>query len=86
MDVETLWSEIVKRQGEPFYTAKKLPFTYVVKGGELFVDRRKNSITKSTFRYALEKIQTDPTVNGPKKLGVFGAPYVWGIVSAIKNS
>ena len=76
-----LWEKIVSRQGETFYTKKGLPFTYYVKGGELFASRRERSITRSTFEKALRKIQEDPQeVSGPKKLNVYGAPYVWAIL------
>ena len=36
-----IWETVVSLQGRTFYTAKGLPFVYAVKGGELFVDRRK---------------------------------------------
>ena len=35
---EKLWEAITAWQGETIYTAKGLPFTYRVKGGELFAD------------------------------------------------
>ena len=76
---ENLWSVIVSLQGKVFYTSKKLPFTYTVRGGELFTDRRDRSVTRSTFERALEKICSDPAIKGPKKLNVYGAPYVWAI-------
>ena len=44
---ENLWSVIVSLQGKVFYTSKKLPFTYTVRGGELFTDRRDRSVTRS---------------------------------------
>lgn len=78
-----LWSTIVSLQGKTFYTAKGLPFTYTVKGGELFADRRGRSVTRSTFERAYEKILEDPTIRGPKKLNVYGAPYVWAILKEI---
>ena len=53
---ENLWEIIVSLQGTTFYTAKNLPFTYTVKGGELFTDRRGRSVTRSTFEKAFEKI------------------------------
>ena len=81
---DDLWEKIVHLQGEPFYTKKGLPFTYYVKGGELFASRRERSITKSTFEKALRKIQEDPVnVSGPKKLTMYGAPYVWAILSKV---
>lgn len=81
---DRLWEQILARQGETFYTKKGLPFTYYIKGGELFASRRERSITRSTFEKAFRKIQDNPQeVSGPKKLNVYGAPYVWAILSAV---
>ena len=67
--------------GRDFLYQKGLPFTYHVKGGELFASRRERSITRSTFEKALRKIQEAPgEMSGPKKLNVYGAPYVWAIL------
>ena len=79
-----LWRVIELYAGEPFFTSKQLPFTYTVKGRELFCGRREKSITEATFARAYEKIQAaeaagDP-IKGPKKLCMFGAPYIWGIL------
>lgn len=78
---QLLWEKLVQQQGRTFYTAKKLPFTYQIKGGEMFVDRRKKSITRATFDGAFLKIQADNEhlITGPKKLNCFGAPYVWAL-------
>ena len=82
-DIEHLWKILEERQGTVFYTAKKLPFQYAVRGGELFVDRRSRSITKATFAIALEKLREHPDqIKGPKSLNVFGAPYVWALLVA----
>ena len=70
--ISELWAAIAAKQGDTFYTAKNLPFTYKVKGGELFTDRRERAITKSTFERAYEKILADPSIQGPKKLNVYG--------------
>lgn len=43
--IECLWEKIKACEGETFYTVKGLPFTYTVKGGELFAERKKKSIT-----------------------------------------
>lgn len=81
---ETIWEQIVSRQGNTFYTKKGLPFTYYIKGGELFASRRERSITRSTFEKACRKFQEHPEeMTGPKKLNVYGAPYVWAILTAI---
>ena len=81
MTIDTLWQMLIDHQNETFYTMKKLPFCYQVKGGEIFVDSRSKSITKATFEQALNKLNTNPgKITGPKSLNVFGAPYVWAIL------
>ena len=82
---EAVWREIETRQGETFYTAKQLPFTYTVRGGEVFTDRKKKSITRATFESAYLKICSDERgeIVGPKTLNVFGAPYVWALFKAL---
>ena len=83
--LDNLWNCIEEHQGKTFYTIKKLPFTYTIKGGELFVDRRSKSITKATFEQALEKLQENSeNITGPKSLCVFGAPYIWALLKAFE--
>ncbi len=83
--IDTLWDLLSEHQNEPFYTVKKLPFSYIIKGGELFVDRRTKSITKATFQQALDRIAKNPDkVIGPKSLNVFGAPYIWALLKAFE--
>lgn len=82
--IENLWERITARQGTVFHTKKGLPFTYYIKGGELFTDRRERSITKSTFEKACQKLLEHPEeITGPKKLNVYGAPYVWAILTVV---
>lgn len=38
--IEAIWQLLQQHQGETFHTAKGLPFTYTIRGGELFVNRR----------------------------------------------
>lgn len=82
---ENLWEVLIHHQGETFYTVKKLPFTYQIRGGEFFTDRKKKSITKSTFEQAFQKIQEDVEhkITGPKSLCCFGGPYVWAMFKAL---
>lgn len=82
-DCETVWGLLKEHQGELFYTVKGLPFRYRVRGGELFVDRRAKSITISTVSAALKNIdarlQANDAVTGPKKIGVYGASYLYPV-------
>lgn len=83
---ENLWDHLTACQGETFYTKKGLPFTYYIKGGELFTSRRERSITRSTFERAYRKMLDNPEeITGPKALNVYGAPYVWAILETVEK-
>ena len=72
--IEAIWQLLQQHQGETFHTAKGLPFTYTIRGGELFVNRRRKSITVSTVRRALEKITL---------LEAYGASYLYPVLLAL---
>ena len=59
-------------EGETFYTAKGLPFHYLIHGRELFVNRKNKSITISTVANALARIKAreaaGEAITGPKKI------------------
>lgn len=49
------------------------------------MDRRTKSITKATFKQALDRLAENPDkVTGPKSLNVFGAPYIWALFRAFE--
>ena len=41
--IEAIWQLLQQHQGEIFHTAKGLPFTYSIRGGELFVPQGRSS-------------------------------------------
>ena len=79
-----LWEKISSLQDRVFFTAKGLEFRIRIPGNELFVDRRKKSITRASVNIAYQKWKGDPEC-GPKALGVFGASYLWSIFREIKS-
>ena len=80
---DKLWNEIAAHAGEEFVTAKGLTFSYTVRGCEIFVSRKEKSITRSTvnvaYRRAQELYDVGEIADGPKKLGTFGASYIYPI-------
>lgn len=84
---EMLWEALEAFQGEVFHTAKRLEFTYQIRGNEMFVSRKDKSITKATvmvaFHRALELQKSGEKVSGPKKLGTFGASYLYPVFMEI---
>ena len=85
-DVEIeLWKKIVEKQNETFQTKKGLEFKIEIKGNELFVDRRKKSITRASVNMAYKKWIENKGC-GPKALGVFGSIYLWSLFREIEGS
>lgn len=85
-----LWGALLLYQSYPFKTAKGLKFIYCIKGNEMFVDRKEKSITRATVNMALKNaLESGAAITGPKKLGTFGASYLYpifqhfGIISVI---
>ena len=80
---EQLWEALLFLQGSTFYTRKGLPFTYQIKGYEMFISRKEKSLTKATvllaFHHAVQLQKNGCIIDGPKKLGTFGASYLYPI-------
>lgn len=89
---QLLWEKIAALQGETLRTSGRygsggVEFTYTVrrdkKGGwrgELFISTKEKSITRATVMAAYRKaVELNGDVPGPKKLGTFGASYLYSI-------
>ena len=87
---DAIWSLITSHTGEIFHTARGLPFSYHQKIsrageplGELVIDRKEKTITRNTVLLAYEKavelMEKEGCVSGPKKLGCFGASYLYPV-------
>ena len=77
-----LWAKLLENQEKTFYTLKGLPFTYKVKGNELFFSRKEKSVTRASVNYAYRKAQSTP-IKGPKQLNVFGASYIYSLFAEL---
>lgn len=87
MNEEMLWEILIRLQGNLFYTAKGLSFSYYIRGNEMFVDRKRKSITRATvikaFHTAAQIRAEGGRVKGPKMLSSFGASYLYPIFQRI---
>lgn len=87
MTTTDLWNAISSLQGRTFTTAKGLPFTIAVRGNELFTSRKDKSITRATVEVAYRRVQallsSGEPIDGPKKLGTFGASYLYPLFVAL---
>ena len=82
-----LWDKIVSHAGEIFTTSGRgkvpgIPFTYTIKGAEMFVSSRSKSITRSTVLLAYRKVK-GKEINGPKAIGVHGDSYIYAVFKEI---
>lgn len=75
-----LWQILKQYESVEFQTVKGLAFTYAIKGNEMFIDRKEKSITKSSVLLAFQNlVKQGGVISGPKKLGTFGASYLYPI-------
>ena len=75
-----LWSTIEIFPGYSFTTVKGLRFRYTVNGNEIQINRKKKSITRSSVKAALKvTLEKNGNISGPKKIGVFGASYLYSM-------
>lgn len=78
--IDRLWDVMELFEDHSFYTMRNLEFTYIIRGNEMFVNRKEKSITKATAEIAFRKaLELDGVVSGPKKLGTFGASYLYPV-------
>ena len=64
MDVQEVWALLQQHQGEQFYTAKCLPFCYIIRGGG----------PAKRLRSVRQRGRPSPA---PKKIGCYGASYLY---------
>ena len=77
-----LWQKITASQGVVLHTAKGLPFTYTIRGNEIFFSRKEKSITRATVNKAYQRMKEE-TITGSKQLGVFGASYLLPVLQTV---
>ena len=82
-----IWDVISAFANYPFYTSRGMKFFYTVHGGEVQVNRKKKTITKATVLLFIDRVlemkDTGEKITGPKKIGTFGASYLYPIFMRI---
>lgn len=79
-NISKVWANICNHEGEIFYTVRKVPYKYVVKGDYIWVngDSRRR-ITKESIEKALEI--ENPTCSKIGNEGIWGPSYIFGIIT-----
>ena len=78
-DIDRVWANIRKHEGEIFYTQKrKTPYTYVIKDEYIVINNnaKRGRITKERVASAL--LIQNPI---PSKIGGWAPSYIYGIIT-----
>lgn len=79
-----LWDTVILCKNVPFRTAKNVMFFYLVQNDDLIISKNSKVISKSSviqsFKKAIELQREFGVIGGPKKLGTFGASYIYPIL------
>ena len=80
MSIDVIWNNIIKHQGEQFYTtAQHNPFSYNVKGNCVILNNTNQNIPRSNFEIAIKL--SNPTVSKLNALNLRGPSYIMAIIS-----
>jgi len=81
---DELWGHLRSLQGHVFHTLRGMPFSYIINGGVMRIDRKSNPITRATVELAYKTVsELHGAVPGPKALHCFGASYIYAIFQEI---
>ena len=79
-NIDQVWANIRRHEGETFYTITHIEYTYVVKDNYILINNdSRRKITKINLSKAL-KIQ-NPTCSKIGNAGIWGPSYIYGIIT-----
>jgi len=75
--IDRVWNNILKYEGEPFYTVTNIEYRYVVKDNYILVnDDPRRRISKANFEKALKIVNQTHS-----KINLRGQSYIYGIIT-----
>ena len=78
--IDNVWANICKYEGETFFTVRKIKYTYVVNDNCIFINNdSRRKITKDAIKKAL--YIEDPKPSKIQKENIWGPSYVFGIIT-----
>ena len=79
-NIDRIWANICKYEGNVFYTVRKKEYTYVVKDNYILINNdSRRKITKTNILKALEI--KNPTCSKIGYAGIWGPSYIYGIIT-----
>ena len=75
--IDRVWKNILKYEGETFYTVTNIEYTYVAKDNYILVNNDpRRRISKANFEKALRVENPSPS-----KINLRGQSYIYGIIT-----
>ena len=79
-NIDKVWANICKHEGDVFHTATNIEYNYVVKDNYILINNdSRRKITKTNLSKALE-IQ-NPTCSKIRNAGIWAPSYIYGIIT-----
>ena len=79
-DIDRVWANICRHEGDVFHTVRSIAYTYVVKDNYILINNdSRRKITKTNLEKAL-KIQ-NVTCSKIGSAGIWGPSYIYGIIT-----
>lgn len=77
MNFDQVWDNIVKHEGQTFFTITNLPFTYQIDQNRLITNRTDYPLSKANFKKAFELLPVQRP--GAFSRDIRGSSYVYAI-------
>lgn len=79
-NIDDVWKNICKHEGESFYTMRKIAYTYTVKDNYILINNdTRRKVTKEYISKALSI--PSPTPSKIELENIWGPSYVYGIIT-----
>ena len=79
-NIDNVWANICKHEGDVFYTVRNVEYTYVIKDNYILINNdSRRKITKTNLAKALDF--QNPTCSKIANAGIWGPSYIYGIIT-----
>jgi hypothetical protein len=78
-EFEQIWANILKHEGEQFYTVTGKPCSYKISGNQIILLNTNRNIPRSNIEHALAVV--NPTVSKLESMNLQGPSYIMAIIT-----
>lgn len=78
-EFDRIWTNILKHEGEEFYTVTGKPCSYRISGNQIVLLNTNRNISRSNIECALDVV--NPTVSKLERMNLQGPSYIMAIIT-----